>query len=97
VGNPEGASTPSSSFFQGLSVPVAPSSPGDEVQQQTPPDFLSLPEEDTVEHLLGAVPAGPAAPMPLAPAPEGPQLLLPHKITGTAMRLRLRGRKWKQP
>jgi hypothetical protein len=49
------ASTPSSSFFQGLSgqIPAAPDSPGEEVQQ---PNFLSLPEEDTMEHLLGAVP-----------------------------------------
>nr|YP_003433864.1 hypothetical protein OrrupM_p27 [Oryza rufipogon]BAI67968.1 hypothetical protein [Oryza rufipogon] len=48
-------STASSSFFQGLSgqIPTAPNSPGEEVQQNLP-NFLSLPEEDTVEHLLGA-------------------------------------------
>nr|BAN67490.1 hypothetical protein [Oryza rufipogon] len=72
AGNPEGASTASSSFFQGLSgqIPTAPNSPGEEVQQRNLPNFLSLPEEDTVEHLLGAVPAAP-------PAPPAPPAALP--------------------
>jgi hypothetical protein len=78
------ASTPSASFFQGLSgqIPAAPDSPGEEVQQQGLPNFLSLPEEDTMEHLLGAAPERPDAPTPATassshlPAPDYSKLLL---------------------
>lgn len=71
--NSAGASTPSSSFFQGLSgqIPAAPS-PGEEVQQQGLPNFLSLPEVETQEQILGAVPERGTAVSGSAPAPSTP-------------------------
>lgn len=59
AGNQAGASTPSSSFFGGLSgqIPAAPDSPGEEVQQMNIPPFdpYATPEVPQ-EHLFAAVP-----------------------------------------
>lgn len=56
---PAGASSPSSSFFRGVSgqIPRAPDSPGEEVQQRELPPFnpYSLPEVP-LEHVFATVP-----------------------------------------